>query len=176
MKYILILSALVFVLTSCSTGPMGIYTIHPVVKINEMDSTLNFQVPDADNNGWQSPGQDEAEDTLSVSPEVYLSEGNEAFVTGYQYTVYPEYSENDNAVMSYSAEYIMPLAVKGDTVELKAIDIIIEERDAYQIDLSDNDEDETGNGVIELRISYEDIRGDNYTTVPAMIPFTVIQP
>lgn len=176
MKYILILSALVFALTSCSTGPMGIYTLHPVVKITEMDNILHFKVPDTDNNGWNSPGPDEGEDTLSVNSEVYLSEGDEAFVTGYQYTVYPEYSENDNAVLSYSAEYIMPVIVESDTIELKTIDIIIDERDAHEIDISDDDADETGNGVIELRISYEDARGDNYMTVPALIPFTVARP
>ncbi|MFO8062532.1 MAG: hypothetical protein R6U31_06355 [bacterium] len=176
MKYILILSAIIFALTSCSTGPLGIYTVHPVVKIDGMDNTLNFKVPDTDNNGWNSPGNDEAEDTLSINPEVYLSEGDQAYITGYQYTVYPEYSENDNAVLSYSAEYIMPVAIESDTVELDAIDIIIDERDAHQIDLSDDDTDQSGSGVIELRISYEDIRGDNYKAVPAVIPFTVTKP
>lgn len=176
MKHLLILSAILFLMTSCSTGPMGIYKVHPVVKIDEMDNILNFQVPDADNNGWQSPGSNEGEDTLSVAPQVYLYEGDGAYITGYQYTVYPEYSENDNAVLSYSSEYIMPVTVESDTIELDQIDIIIDERDAYQIDIADDDTDETGNGVIELRISYEDIRGDNYITVPAMIPFTVSKP
>lgn len=167
---IIILSTLMF---SCSMGPVPAYYDRPVVRLCEYSGTLAFYIPDIDNRGWDDISGSEGADTVSVALSAYLDSGDEAYLKSITYRLYAD----NNSVMSVSDEYIIPLCIEdADTVALKTLNIIIEERDAYDLDIADGTQDESGSGLIEFTLTFEDNKGDAYSTVPIRIAVTVAQP
>ncbi len=173
MKKLIILSIIIISFLSCSVGPLAYYNDQPIIKLSDYSSTLSFSIPDIDDNGWNPGEHNEGMDTVSVSMSAYIDMDNKAYITDIEYEVYADGEE----VSSSSFEYLYPVFVEnGDTVNLEALEIILDERDAYYADWSDDTEDYSGSGIIAINIVFEDIYGTSHKSIPLHIEYSITLP
>lgn len=167
---LIILSAILY---SCSMGPVPVFYERPVVKMVDYSGSLAFQIPDIDNRGWDDISGEEGADTMTIDLSAYLESGTEAYIQELECRLYAD----NNSVFHISDEYIVPVVMEeGDTADLKTFVIIIEERDAYDLDIADGTQDESGSGLLEFTLTFEDNKGNTYSTVPIRVAVTVAQP
>lgn len=166
---LLILSA---AFASCTIGPVPIYTRQPILDILSDTLNVNFVVPDLDASGWDSWSHGEmGEDTAYISFNVCETKGLDAYITGIDYTLF---IDNISVQSGYNDLLIPEEITDKDTISLfKAAEIIISENTAHYIDGLDGYYDNVGNGIIEIQVSFEDVNGDRYVSLPVRKPFTV---
>ena len=169
MKFIGIIVLTLF-LASCSMGPVYVYTYQPVVKI-EADTTLqSFYVDDLEPDGWWAG---DGVDSMKFPIVLRETKNVAAYITDIEWNIVTELDGNVNGG---NIVLLSPLELKKSASDTIEIPLVIEERDAYDIDISDGIQDNVGEGVIIIKVIYYDERADKFESLPFYLPIKVVKP
>lgn len=175
MKRLCLLVLSLLLIASCSIGPVPIYTDQPIVRIIEDTLQVTFSVPDVDADGWENYNWgDIGADTCYLSPEATEIKNQNAYIYRIDYSLIVDNDE----MMNGSYEFIIPLEIKEcDTIGIDpSLMIIMNEDDAYEIDLADGVHDNVGKGIIEVQVRYTDDKGNEFASLPVRKPFLLVKP
>ncbi|HAV92662.1 TPA: hypothetical protein DCW38_05730 [candidate division WOR-3 bacterium] len=169
MKFIGIV-ALTLLLASCSMGPVYVYTYQPVVKIEADTTEQPFYVHDLEPDGWWAG---DGVDTILFPVLLKETKDISAYITDIEWNIVTELNGNVNGG---NIVLLSPLELKKSSSDTIEIPLVIEERDAYEIDISDGIQDNVGNGVIIIKVVYYDERANKFESLPFYLPIKVIKP
>jgi len=160
---------LTLLLASCSIGPIYVYTYQPVVKIEADTTEQSFYVDDLEPDGWwNGDGIDSILFPFVLRETIDVS----AYITDIEWNIVTETDDNvngDNIVL------LSPLELKKSSSDTIRISLVIEERDAYEIDISDGIQDNVGEGVIIIKVTYYDERANKFESLPFYLLIKVIK-
>ncbi|MGE3062114.1 MAG: hypothetical protein AB7T10_00555 [bacterium] len=169
MKFICIV-VLTLLLASCTMGPVYVYTYQPVVKIEADTTEQSFYVDDLEPDGWWAG---DGVDSLKFSIVLKEIKDVAAYITDIEWNIVTELDGNVNGG---NIVLLSPLELKKSASDSIEIPLVIEEHDAYDIDISDGIQDNVGSGVIIIKIVYYDERANKFESLPFYLPVKVIKP
>ncbi|OPX17610.1 hypothetical protein BXT86_05605 [candidate division WOR-3 bacterium 4484_100] len=170
-KYLLIFSVLVlFVTIACVKEPLAMYYDLGVVEVISDSTSVNFNVPDPDTNGWHQWEGGEGTNTFTIT----LKEKAKKDVVINE-VVWTFYTLDGGYVAQRGVDYIPPIKIDAGKEHELTLTIKVDEGIADDLDDATGDaNDFYGEGTIEFDVRGYDVeRGNEVNTIPSYTPITV---
>lgn len=169
MKYLILLT-LLFIIVSCSIGPVYVYNYQPVVRILADTTEATFIVQDLSPDGWWS-----GDGVDSLNFKIVLSEIKKikSYITDIQFNIVTETYGN---IFEDQISFLTPIELSGSKSDTLTLPLSVNERSAYYTDISDGINDNVGKAAIIIKAIYFDEFGNSYESLPFYLPIKVIKP